>query len=844
MFRSIKKFTANKRGAFAMQFALMAVPLTICTGLAVDGGRAFLARFELASALDAAALAVGSTLQQQGTDLNAVAAKFVEKNFRTEHSEPIALTLVSHEDTIVLKGTVKINTYFMPLVGQPTVTINAESEVKRGGSNIEVAMALDITGSMNATRMTGLTNAANILVTEVVNPVQTPFFSKIAIVPWSQSISLLSSTSTLPKNVKTAALDELRGGALTGARSISAASWRTAGASNMTISEAGWRTTIGARTIANAANNGTGGIDWRYGSGLTISSFTKVTVNGTNRIRVATSGNHGYADGDFVRITDAGGSFTSLNKNIYHVEYYTSGTGANATNTFYLRLADDTAYAPQPSGSTSSSATSQRCHDAECNVGVTTTADFTGLAAGDFVNITGTSGFPSSQSPNYINNSDTTTWKVEAVPSLRRFTIKSWDGPAFGTNMNSGSGTVSECLEASCRYRVKTGTTNHNFLESEFIAIFGLTEGGSGTSANSDLNTTWKIKDPDKTIFFLPGKGKDYMDWKSGGSAAECQLDTCNTRITVGSITPDRPIKVGDYFEIKSAKGLTGINNTTSSITSPSTPARVSWRISKVDGSVLTLEDSSPAFNNMANAYTNSGTAQCLSYGCAKFDFVVKGGSESNPSNHRVYIASPCLVERYGANAATDVSPATSPLTIYYTSNGTCRQTNYVTPLTSDKQRLLDAVGDLSTGGSTSGQLGIGWAWYLLSPNFGSVWDKDPNQMNVPLSYEAPETAKIAILMTDGEFNYATCNAVNTGTACDPAKSPYSQAEDICAAMKVQDITIYTVGLQLNKAQYGDDFLLKCATSPQHAFLADDNAQLEQAFKDIAVSINRLRISR
>ena len=62
MFRSIGKFAANTRGAFAMQFALLAIPLTVCTGLAIDGGRAFLARFELASALDAAALAVGSTL--------------------------------------------------------------------------------------------------------------------------------------------------------------------------------------------------------------------------------------------------------------------------------------------------------------------------------------------------------------------------------------------------------------------------------------------------------------------------------------------------------------------------------------------------------------------------------------------------------------------------------------------------------------------------------------------------------------------------------------------------------------------------------------------------------------
>jgi hypothetical protein len=62
--------------------------------------------------------------------------------------------------------------------------------------------------------------------------------------------------------------------------------------------------------------------------------------------------------------------------------------------------------------------------------------------------------------------------------------------------------------------------------------------------------------------------------------------------------------------------------------------------------------------------------------------------------------------------------------------------------------------------------------------------------------------------------------------------------------MKDQDIIIYTVGLEINTAQYSDDFLLACATSPQHAFLANNTAELENAFKDIAISISRLRISK
>ena len=195
------------------------------------------------------------------------------------------------------------------------------------------------------------------------------------------------------------------------------------------------------------------------------------------------------------------------------------------------------------------------------------------------------------------------------------------------------------------------------------------------------------------------------------------------------------------------------------------------------------------------------------------------------------------------------MSTATSPLGILYTSDGACSDVNYVTPLTPNKTRLNAAIDDLEVGGSTAGQLGIAWAWHMLSPNFASVWDKEA--VNQPLAYGTSELAKVAVLMTDGEFNHATCNGVpsnswGSGTRinCNPADNPFDQAAAICTAMKAQGIVIYTVGLELNTALQGDDFLLACATSPEHAFLAADINELEEAFKDIATSISKLRLAR
>ena len=84
-------------------------------------------------------------------------------------------------------------------------------------------------------------------------------------------------------------------------------------------------------------------------------------------------------------------------------------------------------------------------------------------------------------------------------------------------------------------------------------------------------------------------------------------------------------------------------------------------------------------------------------------------------------------------------------------------------------------------------------------------------------------------------------NANDNTVGRDPS---FKQAQALCNAMRADGIIIYTVGLELNTAGFSDDFLLACAGNPQNAFLADNNEQLEAAFKNIAVSISRLRIAR
>lgn len=822
---SVRKFVRDTKGAFAMQFALMAVPLCVCTGLAIDGGRAFLAHYELASALDAAALAAGSTLDEDA-DLDAVARRFVEMNFKTDHDDPIGLELIpsDDDDVLTLKGSVRINTFFMPLIGQPYVDISAESEVRRGGNNVEVALALDITQSMNATRMTGLKDAAKLLIDEVVSTTQVPYFSKVAIVPWGNAVHIGSG------HVNGTALAELRGD-IRNTTGISGATWRNSGTTTKTISSAGWRTNTG-RTITGAA--------WRNGTARAITGIAK--TNSNTRIRITTSGSHGYANGDTVYITGANGSFTGLNGNTYKVADRTTGS----PGTFWLQDVGTTTYTTPPAGSTAgTSGSSSRCLYTDCTMRITASSH--GFATGDliYINNVSTSGGGAS-----VNNSWGTTWTVTQRDS-NNFTLNGTFGPNFA-NYSSG-GTASECYVSDCRYRVVT-TASHSFAASDPLFIWGVSESGGGTSVNTPANSSITVEDPSGSTFFLPGDGNDYRDWTSGGSVAECANSTCNVVVT----SNNHGLSSGERVEIKGVAGLTGINTCTiGSSGTCSSGTRLTWEVTNQSTNTFLLLDSTPALANMANNYSSGGTSQCLSYGCAKQWFINKSG------NPRVNTLSNCLTERYefdpvtGDPVYTDTAPGTRALGLHYPGNDSltsCGTGNYVTPLTASKTRLNTAIDDLDVIGSTAGQIGVGWGWYMLSPNFASVWDKEV--ANQPLAYGTPELAKVLVLMTDGEFNTAHCNGVisnsyaysSTGSAernsCNPGRTPFQQAEGMCAAIKASGIMIFTVGLQLNTAEYSDDFLLACATSPAHAHLASDNDELKAAFKSIATSISKLRLSR
>lgn len=212
-----------------------------------------------------------------------------------------------------------------------------------------------------------------------------------------------------------------------------------------------------------------------------------------------------------------------------------------------------------------------------------------------------------------------------------------------------------------------------------------------------------------------------------------------------------------------------------------------------------------------------------------------------------------CVVERKGDERYTDDKPGTGAwiMPLYVREDdGACAvlATGEVVPLSNNKSMLKSRIDKLPALGGTAGHLGTAWAWYMLSPN----WAGEVPSASEPAPYGAKDVDKIAILMTDGEYNTQyTADGISTGDSKRPEPKGAAndtsarQAVALCEGMKESGITVYTVGFALTgNDRNAIETLQACATTPGHAYLADDGNGLKQVFRDIALKISALYLSK
>jgi Flp pilus assembly protein TadG len=245
-------------------------------------------------------------------------------------------------------------------------------------------------------------------------------------------------------------------------------------------------------------------------------------------------------------------------------------------------------------------------------------------------------------------------------------------------------------------------------------------------------------------------------------------------------------------------------------------------------------------------------TTDVIGSGYQSFKFTRTGGGDT----YTYKISPRCVTERTGTQRYTDVAPGSGQWVgrAYLDSSGGCTvvdtsdvEVNLLTPLSDDKTMLKRRIDKLNTGGSTAGQLGTAWAWYLLSPTWNTVLS-NVSGAKAAAAYTDTKTKKIAVIMTDGDYNTEFWSGVqakgsysqranynaNNGTA-------ETQAPALCTAMKAKGIEVYAVGFQVSNT--ARTLLKGCATDNDHYYDATSGDALRQAFRDIALKISTLRLA-
>jgi Flp pilus assembly protein TadG len=204
--RPVTRLGADERGAIAVQFALLLIPITILTFGLIDISRASVQKRQLQDALDAATLMAARSTATTDADLDALG----DAALATEMSG-LGVTLTASNSTFALGanntvvGTIQ-NVVIKPIISNLWSTTNtpisASSTVMRSVNKLEVALVLDNTGSMasnlgsGGSKINALITASkslvDVLAAAAARASETDAV-KLSVVPFSMTVNVGSS---------------------------------------------------------------------------------------------------------------------------------------------------------------------------------------------------------------------------------------------------------------------------------------------------------------------------------------------------------------------------------------------------------------------------------------------------------------------------------------------------------------------------------------------------------------------------------------------------------------------------------------------------------------------------
>jgi Flp pilus assembly protein TadG len=195
----MRRLWRSRRGAVALIAGLAALPLLAAVGAAVDLTRLYLVHSRLVTATDAAALAGARAINDPDRDTQ------IQRWFWTNFTRRSAASTtgfldagvgsftVTTEDSnrvVRVRVTASLPTTFLRLFGTDRLTVYADQAARRQDRGMELALVLDVTGSMAGASMTALRDSARDLINIVYGANETIPNLLVSIVPYTATVNI------------------------------------------------------------------------------------------------------------------------------------------------------------------------------------------------------------------------------------------------------------------------------------------------------------------------------------------------------------------------------------------------------------------------------------------------------------------------------------------------------------------------------------------------------------------------------------------------------------------------------------------------------------------------------
>ena len=194
---TIAHFRDAQGGNVAVMFGIAIVPILGFVGAAVDYARVNNARTAMQTALDTTALMISSDASGLTTDqISQRAQDYFNALYKHPEALNVAVTAgysksTSQGSKVVLTGSATMKTDFMKVVGYPNLDFGASSTTVWGNTRMRVAIALDITASMNRVgKLDAMKTAAKKLVDTLKSSAKTVDDVYLSIIPFNVMVNV------------------------------------------------------------------------------------------------------------------------------------------------------------------------------------------------------------------------------------------------------------------------------------------------------------------------------------------------------------------------------------------------------------------------------------------------------------------------------------------------------------------------------------------------------------------------------------------------------------------------------------------------------------------------------